>query len=77
MNYFQYRESPKYYIIFVVGKMRELILKRTKILLDKQLIDDIKDIFKLKFKTLSYILENVDKLNKEKIYSFYRSRHNL
>ena len=72
MNYFQYRESPKYYIIFIVGKMRELILKRTKILLDKQPIDDIKDIFKLKFKTLSYILENADKLNKEKIYSLIK-----
>ena len=72
MNFFQYRESPKYYMVFIIGKMRELILKRSKILLDKELIDDIKDIFKLKVKTLSHILENVDKYNKEKIYSLIK-----
>ena len=49
--------------------MSEVILRRAKILLDKNLIDDIKDIFKFKVKSLSKILENIDKYTKEQIYS--------
>ena len=67
MNFFHYRESPKYYLIFVIGKMRKLILHRAKILLDKHLINDINDIFKLNINNLSEILKNVGKYTKEKI----------
>ena len=67
MNFFHYRESPKYYLIFVIGKMRKLVLHRAKILLDKHLINDINDIFKLKINNLSEILKNVGKYTKEKI----------
>ena len=67
MNFFHYRESPKYFLIFVIGKMRKLVLHRAKILLDKHLINDINDIFKLKINNLSEILKNVGKYTKEKI----------
>jgi len=67
ISFFQYRESPKYYIIFVVGSMRKLILKRAEVLLKRNLITDINDVFKLKIKTLNHILENVDDYTKEKI----------
>jgi len=67
MNFFHYRESPKYYLIFVIGKMRKLVLHRAKILLDKHLINDINDIFKLTINNLSEILKNVGKYTKEKI----------
>ncbi|ORX87585.1 glutathione synthetase ATP-binding domain-like protein [Anaeromyces robustus] len=69
VNFFQYRESHKYYIVFIIGIMRELILKRAEILLKKELIDDINDIFKLRMKTLSNILQNVDAYTKEDIYA--------
>ncbi|KAG4087706.1 glutathione synthetase ATP-binding domain-like protein [Neocallimastix lanati (nom. inval.)] len=67
VNFFQYRESPKYYIVFVIGSVRKLILKRAEVLLQRNLIDDIDDIFKLKIKSLDHILENVDVLTKEKV----------
>ncbi|KAL6621866.1 glutathione synthetase ATP-binding domain-like protein [Neocallimastix sp. 'constans'] len=67
VNFFQYRESPKYYIVSIVGRMRELILKRVEVLLKRNLIDDIDDIFKLKINSLSHILENVDDYPKEKV----------
>ena len=67
MNFFHYRESPKYYLIFVIGKMRKLVLHRAKILLDKHLINDINDIFNLTINNLSEILKNVGKYTKEKI----------
>ena len=67
IKYFYMRESPKYYLVFVVGKMRQLILKRANILLERNLIDDINDIYKLKVKSLSEILKNVNKYTKEKI----------
>ena len=67
MNFFHYRESPKYYLIFVIGKMRKLVLHRAKILLDKHLLNDINDIFKLTINNLSEILKNVGKYTKEKI----------
>ena len=67
INYFQYRESPKYYVIFIIGKMRKLILKRANILLEKNLINDIKDIFKLNIYSLDNILQNVNNYTKEKI----------
>ena len=67
INFFHYRESPKYYVIFIIGKMRQLILKRAKILIEKNLINDISDIFKLKIDSLNEILKNTDKYTKEKI----------
>ena len=67
MNFFHYRESPKYFLIFTFSKIRKLILKRANILLEKNLINDINDIFKLKIDSLITILENIDKFNKEKI----------
>ena len=67
INFFHYRESPKYYIIFIIGKMRQLILHRAKILLDKNLINDISDIYKLNIDDLNDILKNVGKYSKEKI----------
>ena len=67
LNFFHYRESPKYYLIFALGKMRKLILHRAKILLDKNLINDINDIFKLSINNSNDILKNVGKYTKEKI----------
>ena len=67
INYFHYRESPKYYIIFVLSKIKKLIMERAKILVQKGLIDNIDEIFKLKVDTLNNILENINKYNKEKI----------
>ena len=67
INYFYVRESPKYYLIFVISKMRELILERSKILLKRNLISDINDIYKLTIKSLSHILSNIEKYTKEKI----------
>ena len=67
INFFYYRESPKYYIIFCLSKVRELILKRAQILLQKKLIDDINDIFKLKLETLIKIIENKNKYTKEDV----------
>jgi pyruvate,water dikinase len=69
INYFQYRESPKYFIIFIIGNMRKLILKRANILLENKLIDDMNDIFKLNINSLNDILKNVNNYTKEKIYS--------
>jgi len=66
-NFFQYRESHKYYMVFVVGSLRKLILNRAEILLKRNLIGDINDIFKLKLSTLSQILKNVDDYTKERI----------
>jgi pyruvate,water dikinase len=67
INYFYYRESPKYYIVYCLSKIRKLILHRANILLKNNLIDDINDIFKLNIDTLSSILSNVNKYNKEQI----------
>jgi pyruvate,water dikinase len=67
INFFQYRESPKYYIIFVIGRMRELILKRADILLKLKLIDSIEDIYKLDMHSLDEVLQNVQKYTKEGI----------
>ena len=67
LNFFHYREAPKYYIIFVIGKMRELILKRANILLEKNLITDINEIFKLNINSLDNILQNLNNYSKEKI----------
>lgn len=69
INCLYYRESHKYYIIFAFTKIKELILERTKILLEKNLIDDIKDIYKLNIFSLNKILENVDDYTKEKVYN--------
>ena len=68
INYFQYRESPKYFIIFTIGKIRKLILNRANILLERKLIDNINDIFKLNIHSLNDILKNVNNYTKEKIY---------
>ena len=67
INYFYYRESPKYYIVYCLSKIRKLILHRANILLKNNLIDDINDIFKLNIDTLSTIISNVNKYNKEQI----------
>jgi len=77
INFFHYRESPKYYIIFIIGKMRQLILHRAKILLDKNLINDISDIYKLNIDDLNDILKNVGKYSKEKIESFMKKDSEL
>ena len=49
--------------------MRQLILHRAKFLLDKNLINDISDIFKLNIDDLNDILKHVGKYTKEKIES--------
>ncbi len=67
LKYFHYRESPKYYIIYVISKIRKLLLNRANILLEKNLIDDINEIFKIKIDTLVTILENGEKFKKEHI----------
>jgi len=54
-------------MVFVVGSLRKLILNRAEILLKRNLIGDINDIFKLKLSTLSQILKNVDDYTKERI----------
>ena len=77
INFFHYRESPKYYIIFVIGKMRQLIMHRAKILLDKKLINDINDIFKINIDDLNDILNNVGKYTKEKIESIMKKDNEL
>ena len=77
MNFFHYRESPKYYIIFVFSKIRQLILKRSNILLEKNLINDINDIFKLKIDSLITILENIKNYNKEKIEKIIKRDNKL
>jgi len=68
VNFLQYREAPKYYIIFVFSIMKKLILERSKVLLEKNLIDDISDIYKLKIENLDQILQNVDQYTKEEVY---------
>lgn len=67
INFLYYRESHKYYMIFVISKIKELILKRCNILLEKNLIDDINDIYKLDIVSLNDILQNVEKYSKEDI----------
>ena len=42
-------------------------MKRSQILLDKKLIDDINDIFKLKIESLNNILINANKYTKEQV----------
>ena len=77
INFFHYRESPKYYIIFVLGKMRKLVMHRAKILLDKNLINNINDIFKLNINNLNDILKNVGKYTKEKIENIMKKDSEL
>ena len=77
IKYFHYRESPKYFVIYVIGKIRKLILKRAEILLEKKLIDDISDIFKLNIDSLNNILENVNKYTKEQITNMIKRDNNL
>jgi len=67
INFLYYRESHKYYIIFVISKVKELILKRCNVLLEKNLIDNINDIYKLDIVSLNDILQNVEKYSKEDI----------
>ena len=77
VNFFYYRESPKYYLIFIISKIKEIILKRSNILLEKNLINDINDIFKLDIKSLSDILQNVEKYTKEKILNQIKKDNEL
>ena len=67
INYFHYRESPKYIIVYTLSHIRRLIMKRSKILLEKKLIEDINDIFKLKIESLNNILINANKYTKEQV----------
>ena len=67
IKYLYFRESPKYYLIFVISKIKELILHRANILLEKKLINNIDDIYKLNIKNLSNILQNVGKYTKGQI----------
>ena len=57
--------------------MRKLILHRAKILLDKNLINDISDIFKLNIDDLNDILKHVGKYTKEKIESMMKKDSEL
>ena len=59
--------------------MRKLVLKRCEILLEKKLINDINDIFNFNFKSLDYILQNLNKINftKEKIYKQMKKDNEL
>ncbi|OUM59753.1 hypothetical protein PIROE2DRAFT_14623 [Piromyces sp. E2] len=66
--FFQYREDIKYYIIFMVGKIRELILSRANGLLEKGLFKKIDDVFELKVQNLSDIEEHADDYTMEKVY---------
>ena len=77
INFFHYRESPKYYIIFSLSKIRELILKRSQILLEKKLIDDINDIFNMKINSLVKILDNINKYSKEDIVKIIEKDNHL
>ena len=77
INYFHYRETPKYFIIYVIGKIRKLIINRAKILLEKKLVDDMNDIFKLNIDSLIAILNNVNKYNKEKIAKMIKRDNSL
>jgi len=77
VKFFQYRESPKYYVIFIISKIKELILERAQILLEKNLIDDINDIYKLKIENLSEIIQNVNEYTKEEIYYQIRKDNEL
>jgi len=67
IKYFHYRESPKYFIIYTISQIRRVIMKRAQVLLEKKLIDDINEIFKLKIESLNNILINVNKYTKEQI----------
>ena len=67
LNFFQYRESPKYYVIFIISKIKELILKRANKLVEQKLVNDINDIFKLDLYSLNDILQNIKKYTKEDI----------
>jgi len=77
INYFYYRESPKYYVIFALSKIKELILSRANILVEKNLINDINDIYKLKIESLNEILQSIDRYTKEKIYDQIKKDNEL
>ena len=77
INFLYYRESPKYYLIFVISKIKEIIMKRANILKEKNLINDINDIFKLDIKSLSNILQNIEKYTKEKILNQIKKDNEL
>ena len=67
INYLYFRESPKYYLIYVISRIKELILQRSNILLQKKLINNIEDIYKLDINSLNDILINVEKYSKDQI----------
>ena len=77
MNYFHYRESPKYYLIYTLTQIRKLVMKRAQILLEKNLIDDINDIFKLTIESLNNILLNANKITKEQISNIIKKDNEL
>ena len=77
INFFYYRESPKYYLIFIISKIKELILKRANIFLEMNLINDINDIYKLNVNSLSHILQNLEKYNKEKLLNQIKKDNEL
>jgi len=67
LNFLHYRESPKYYIILVISKIKEIIMERSARLLEKNLIHDPHDIYKLTIDHLSQWLEQVDTATPERI----------
>ena len=67
INYLYFRESPKYYLIYVISRIKELILQRSNILLQKKLVNNIEDIYKLDINSLNDILINVEKYSKDQI----------
>ena len=52
-------------------------MKRAKALLEKKLIDDINEIFKLKIESLNNILINVNKYKKEQITNIIKKDNEL
>ena len=67
INYLYFRESPKYYLIYAISRIKELILQRSNILLQKKLVNNIEDIYKLDINSLNDILINVEKYSKDQI----------
>ena len=77
IKYFHYRESPKYFIVYTISQIRRVIMKRAQVLLEKKLIDDINEIFKLKIESLNNILINVNKYTKEQITNIIKKDNEL
>jgi len=67
VNLFHHRESPKYYVIYALSRVKQVLLSRASLLLEKNLIEDIQDIYQLKLESLNAILEHPEQYTKEKV----------